>query len=623
MIAGFAPGRAPVDRGKVETALARALRTGFGWQQFDGATLVGPADSASSGAQGTSVVYGWIDNSAEIARELGLPPETGSGHLYTAALNRWGQAVDARLIGSYCAITALPGGRLRLVRSPWAAPPLHFVANARHCMASSVLRVLFDAGHPREVDTDHLIDQLLQDHHDCEPRGWYRGIGRVPMGCVVELGDDGIKLERTYDPCSPAPVRFARDEDYLAAARELIDRAAAAAVAQTKRPGIMLSGGLDSPIIAEAVIRQLPAGQTLPSFTFGPHPDWQGSTGAHHFGEERDFVRNFAACHPRLEPHFPSSDGHDFDYRLRDLLACSDAPSANAANVGIFHGVWEAARQHGCDTMLTADLGNFTFSTEAPWYSVEYLLRGRWGALVDALRGEPTDARPLSRKFAALSLLPLLPRRMRDPVRSALAGSPEDWVELASLVSKEERARHGQRRAELPLQAGGSRPRSRREWLRRIWASADSGEDLYLGFERLHGLRYRDVSAWRPLIEFCHGLPTDQFVRGTEHRRLARLLGAGIMPEEQRLNPRMGFHHPDWHLRLGRRRDELARYAERIADHPVLGTVIDTARLRGLLADWPDEPPTDPREAMPRMMGLTRAVTAAMFVGYAEGRNDL
>jgi hypothetical protein len=31
----------------------------------------------------------------------------------------------------------------------------------------------------------------------------------------------------------------------------------------------------------------------------------------------------------------------------------------------------------------------------------------------------------------------------------------------------------------------------------------------------------------------------------------------------------------------------------------------------------------DPRESVPRMMGLTRAVTAAMFVGYAEGRNDL
>jgi hypothetical protein len=55
----------------------------------------------------------------------------------------------------------------------------------------------------------------------------------------------------------------------------------------------------------------------------------------------------------------------------------------------------------------------------------------------------------------------------------------------------------------------------------------------------------------------------------------------------------------------------------------MLGAIIDTDRPRKLLANWPEKPPADPREAMPRIMGLTRAVTAAMFVGYAEGRNDL
>lgn len=616
-------GPVPANRGATEAVLARALPQPLAWLEANGSTLVGPGPAGETEAGSASVVYGWIDNAAEIARQLKLSPQADHGRIYTAGLDRWGKELDARLVGNYCAITALPGSRLRLVRSPWTAPPLHFVSNRRLRLAASVLRVLFDAGHPREVDRDHLIDQLLQDHHDCEPRGWYCGIGRVPLGCVVELDDEGFRLERYYDPCTTTPVRFARDEDYVEAARELLDRAAAAALAGTKRPGMMLSGGLDSPIVAAAVLSQLPADRRLPSFTFGPHPDWQGSTGPHHFGEERDFVRAFAAMHPRIEPHFPSSAGQDFDFRLRELLACTDTPTANVANVGIFHGVWEAARQQGCDTILTAEHGNFTFSSAAPWYSAEYLRRGRWFELLQALRGEPSDARSLPRKFAALSLLPLLPRRLRDPVRHLLAGSPSDWVELASLVSQEERARHGKRRAELPLRVGFSRPQNRRQWLRSIWESADSGEDLNLGFERLYGMRLRDVSAWRPLIEFCHGLPTDQFVRGNEHRRLARRLAEGIMPEEQRLNPRMGLHHPDWHLRLSRRRDELENYAERIAGHPVLGTVIDTDRLRALLADWPDEPPADPREAMPRMMGLTRAVTAAMFVGYAEGRNDL
>ena len=38
---------------------------------------------------------------------------------FAAAVARWGDDADRRLIGSYAAITALPDGSLRLARSPW------------------------------------------------------------------------------------------------------------------------------------------------------------------------------------------------------------------------------------------------------------------------------------------------------------------------------------------------------------------------------------------------------------------------------------------------------------------------------------------------------------------------
>ena len=42
-----------------------------------------------------------------------------------------------------------------------------------------------------------------------------------------------------------------------------------------------------------------------------------------------------------------------------------------------------------------------------------------------------------------------------------------------------------------------------------------------------------------------------------------------------------------------------------------------------LLANWPEQTPVDLFASLPRWIGMTRAVTAAMFVGCAEGRNDL
>lgn len=622
MIAGFCTPLSPEERGRVGIALLGASAKQPVWREADGTSLLHLA--AGRPARPTrTVIYGWLDNASEIAARLSLPEQPSDAELYELAWLHWGEAVDQHLIGSYCAITALPGSRLRLVRSPWAAPPLHFVNGPQLVGASSVMRVLFAGGHPREVDYDYLADQLLLDHHDGEPRGWYRQMGRVPLGSRVELSESAALLTRFYDPVAIPRIQFKRDEDYLDAARELVDRAAAIVVGHAQRPGLMLSGGLDSSIAGEALLRHLPDGRRLPTFTVGPRDEWDGRINPLWLGDERDHVRAFAAMHPQIEPHFPSSRGHDFDYRLRDLYAACDVPTTNIANVGIFHGAWEAAREAGCDVLINADHGNFTISIEGPWYPVEMLRKGQLSALVEAVRGETADKRPFWRKLLAIAGLPLLPDGWRDAVRGLVNPEVVDRTALYSLLTPAARAAHERRRSGRSLAAGHRRPRSRNEWIWRAWHSADSGEDLDLGFERLYGIRRRDMTAWRPLIEFCQGLPTDQFVRGREHRRLARRLAVGRMPEAQRTEDRGGIHFADWHLRLGERRTELIDYAERMRDHPALGGMLDVDRMQALLADWPSEAPLDPQDILPRWFAITRAMTAGAFIGYAEGRNDL
>ena len=613
------------DRLRIEPALAWSSGRSVCWRSGHGCTLadLDEPGSRSGGrrGEGSTVIHGWLDNREDIATRLGLPADTADHLLYDSALKAWGDEADRQLIGSYCAITALPDGRLRLVRSAWSAPPLHFATHDPLRMASSVLRVLFAAGVPREVDYDYVADQLLQDHHDAETAGWYKGISRVPLGTRIVLGHDGWEETRFYDPTAVESVRLKSDADYVEAARELIDRAAQVALGHCRRPGLLLSGGLDSAIVADALLRQMPADKRLPSFTFGPLAGWKPEPGSDLFADERHFVRAFAAMHPGLDPHFPASEGHDFDYRLRDLYAACDAPTANIANVGILHGPWEAARQAGCDVVLNADHGNFTFSNSAQWYPVELFSRGRWPSLLAAVRHHPGDPRSLGRKLLAHIGLPLLPPALRKRVRDLANPGMGDMAQLRSLLTPQARADHRRRRGNR--QHHGYRPpRTRREWIMRAWHSADSGEDLDLGFERLYGMRRRDVTAWRPLIEFCLGLPTDQFVKGREHRRLARQLGKGIMPEAQRTNPYYGMQHADWQMRLGARRGDLAEYAARLRDHPFLAKTVDLARIDALLKNWPEQEVHDPLEALPRSFGITRALTAASFIGYAEGRND-
>ena len=136
-------------------------------------------------------------------------------------------------------------------------------------------------------------------------------------------------------------------------------------------------------------------------------------------------------------------------------------------------------------------------------------------------------------------------------------------------------------------------------------------------------MRQRDVAAYRPLIEFCAGLPTRQFVSGGQQRWLAKRMAVGRMPEAQRLNPRYGRFQVDWHARLTPRIGELAAEARRIERHPWLGELIDTDRVCRLLKEWPEVTPWDWEELYPRQGSIPRAIQAARFVNFVEGRNDV
>lgn len=570
-----------------------------------------PTLSVAVGPDGSRALFnGWFDNREEVASLLGCAP-ADPAHVYAAAVARWGDAADRRIIGDYCAI-GMPesGGSLRLSRSPITAPPLTWHRGDGLIVASSVPRVIFAAGVTARVDFGKLAASLAFDYREDE-RSFYEGLGEVPIGSVVHLNRDGARTHRWYSAASLPQIARISDREALEQADALIAEAVAASLAGSRKPGLTLSGGLDSPLVALEALRQLPATQSLPTFTFVPEPGWDGIVTGDMMGDERPFVEAFAAANPRIEPQFFDNAGLGFDARLEDLLLATGYPSAGLANLYLFHGPWRGAREAGCDVLLDADWGNQTFSNEGRFAFVENFLRGRWGELYRHLRDRPGDGRSLPAKFASLTLLQLLPDRLLSAVVQA-------------------RHRRAPRRAlvsalrEIPIDPALDRhvQRSRRaEIVADFIAPRPEAEAMRQGFEQLYGMRLRSVPTYRPLAEFCMTLPTRMYVRGGEQRWLAKRLLKGRMPESQRLNPRYGQHSVDWHLRLGRERPALRRQFEAWREVPEIAGLIDIERMTGLIDDWPEHTDWDPAVVGPRGMALPRALNAARFVDFVSGRN--
>lgn len=569
-----------------------------------------------------ALVHGWIDNRAELAAALGCPADDPA-LIYAHAVKRWGSDADRHVLGGYCAVyddPAEPG--LRLARSPLYGPPLYYMADEQGVGASSVPRVLEAMGLPRELNPRRLADSMFFSL--AEPESYLKGCFKVPYGAVVDVGPGHRRLHRYYSALEVKPLPRASAEDYVREADRLLGEACARYQASARKAGVLLSGGLDSANVAARLLRTLPSGERLHSFTYVPLEGHGQSDLAGGLVDEGPAVRAFAAMHPAIEPHFVDNREFEFDHRLEDMFLAMGTATVNLATFFRYHGLFTAARAAGCDMLLSADHGNFTFSASGSWAFAEYLRKGRLVQLWRALKGDRLHPKPLLWRFFSRAVVPLLPTPLWQLAMRARGNDPRP-------VNVGVSALRGEALADWDViarsrQAGTLFERSsfasRRDLVQDNFGRGDvEGSDMIQGWEQLYGVSMRDPTSYRPLVEFCLGLPTDMFMRDGESRWLARQLGRGLMPEAQRTMPGHGEHNSDWHLRLTPRLDDLRREVAAIRDDPLLAGIIDTDLLDRDLDNWPEAQTVDPEVYFPHAFRLPRAVAMGRYVRFMTGRN--
>jgi asparagine synthase (glutamine-hydrolysing) len=566
------------------------------------------------------LLSGWIDNIAGLASELGLgrPVDASdAASVYGAAVERWGDDADRRVIGTYAALVAMPDGGVRLARSPLATRSLFFWTDGEAILASSIIRPLFAAGVAKRLRRE-VMANTLSFALPAQNTSLFEGIETFPPGCVLHLGRGRRRLHRFHDIGAIRPVRFRRDEDYVEAAQALLAEAVEAALRTPVRPGATLSGGLDSAIVAAEIVRQRP-GRTLPTFTFRPLPEWDGQVAAHKFGDDGPAVERFAAMHPDVQPHFVDNAGIGFDHRTRERRLASDGFYASEVSASVYDGLYQAARDHGCDWLLFSGTGNVAFSNDAIWAPAEFFRTLRWGQLWKLIGAHPADPRPMWRRFVARGIMPNLPDRLRASLRTVVHGSGPD--DLANPFLRPEVAEQFRYDRDAHNMFSAGNPVCSRDFAQSVIAQSGIGAEMWEADEQVFGLQTRDVTAYRPLVEFCLGLPTGQFVRDGETRWLARRMAMGRMPEAQRTNRLYGEHNVDWHARMTPRLSELRQRVRALRDHPDLSAVLDVAAMERALDDWPSGTIHDRARNNALRFTLPAMLSFADYLDYVSGRN--
>lgn len=569
------------------------------------------------------LLNGWIDNAAELSQQLGVPADN-AGRLYGAAHDRWGDDADLHLIGDYCAvIDQAEAGVVRLSRSPWKAPPLHYFCDGKQLVAASVPRALHAAGIPAELDRRKVIDNHFLDL--TADRGWYQGCYQVQLASSVTLTRESRKPRVYYDMLAPRKTELASPAEYVEAGEALLVEACKATLSGSQTPGIMLSGGLDSSNVAARLLDCLAPDGMLKSFTFRPLAEFEAPPDIGQFGDDGPAVEAFAQMHPRLEPHFSRNEGIGFDAQLEKMFLATGVAPWPLPNMYHYHSLLAEARQQGCDLLLWADFGNIAISSDANHAYYEFLVTGKWRKWWRSFAPRARRTRSKRHFIAGSILSPMMPdwlwklqRRWRG---KATATSNERIGTLRSSVIEEHGLRDHARRAGVHY--GRERIRNRQEEIALFFTRGDSNyADTLQGFEQIYGIDMRDVTAYRPLLEFCLGLPTEAFMHDGQNRWLARELGKGRMPEEQRLNLKQGMHSGDWHERMTPRLSELRVQIEAAARDPQLNTIIDFEQILEAFDDWPEHGSYDDDALFRFLMAPTRAIMTKRFVDFVSGKNS-
>jgi asparagine synthase (glutamine-hydrolysing) len=135
------------------------------------------------------------------------------------------------------------------------------------------------------------------------------------------------------------------------------------------------------------------------------------------------------------------------------------------------------------------------------------------------------------------------------------------------------------------------------------------------------GVDLRDPTADRRLVELCLAIPPAEFLRGGIPRSLARRAFADRLPHALLSERRKGYQAADWYEGLSAARPQLDRELDSLDRIPEAAGLLDLARLRRLVEDWPEGGWHRDSVVEKYRLALLRGASAGTFIRKATGVN--
>ena len=585
---------------------------------------------------GTALVFdGRIDNRDEIARALDLSvaelASMADSDVAMRAVLAWDMGAAERLRGAFAFACWQPARRrLWLARDAMGHRPLFWhQSGGLLAFASMPAGLLALPGMSHELDELEVARVLMLTMHS-GTQSIYRVIQRVEAGRVVEIcygsgnGSGDVRVHRFYALDPNRELRLARDDDYVEAFREALDRAVARCLRSSGPVASQLSSGFDSSTVTAVAARLLAArGERLTAYTAVPRPGFGGPVAKGREADESIAAAALVARLPNVDHVKISGWGRSVLESTRRASQLLGRPVRNPCNQPWMNAITEDAAARGAKVMLTGQCGNATISLTGRQLLQVLFAQGR---LLDWWR----EARAIRRRaplrgwlgLVRQSVHPLVPMWvlvLRDRDRLGSSDAPPAWSAINPSIYAAWR-RAGQLEA-LRIHSRARSPAGVRAELIHMLERMEIGEHSTASHVR--GLDLRDPTKDQDLAEFCVSVPLDQLCRAGETRWLLRRAMRDALPPEILYCPAKGIQAADWFEYLTAELPRIRAEVEALQGSADAIRLLNLNALRVSVGQWPTDGWTDPTVVLRSHLQLIRGVTVGSFIAAttAERRN--
>lgn len=206
-----------------------------------------------SDAISTILLVGEIYGTEELASKLGLAQDTPVACLAKAALAKFGSDTPAELLGEWSLFNRTVDGKLTLMIGSAMRDRVHYaIMGSRVAVASDLFRLARIGWIGSTVDEAGLLFRLGRGHVR-ESRGdrtMVANICQLGPGDSVVIDPAGRKTKSCANQLVPQSAWHGTFADAVVQSEDILRNIMRERIASTKRSALLLSGGLDSTLLA-------------------------------------------------------------------------------------------------------------------------------------------------------------------------------------------------------------------------------------------------------------------------------------------------------------------------------------------------------------------------------------